>query len=513
MKCDETEPQCKRCLSTGRVCDGYTPKDSGISRRQLTQMAQDLDIVGPLSRAFVQQRPVPVSPDEGSYFDFFRYATVPGTCHLFPSSFWQEKVMQLAHSEPAIWHATAALGALHQRSEVVMQSIGSHEMALLNQGLGHYGQAMALAKGLDSPTKVAVLSLALVAIASLLERWPEMHTHIMACFKIIKEHEAHTPSFKGLLGSLMRSDLHAMTFNDSQSPYPYEESSSVFGASRFLASPPIEGNSYEELASELFALGRASFLLDDGTLSANALYGPWMTNLDAFLRRFALWEAKMGDFERTHSSDSELTTRLSLRLYHVTFRTVLRGTSFGPETRFDSLLGYFEYAVRLVMCLRRKLATTKVIGLSLEPGVIVPLWIVCQRCRHPSLRRAALKLLGEANRVEGVWPSDGAAAVMKAVAALEEESLGPIDAEPFAPPDSGASFLPDVPWIIWSKPQFDMPTTLSWANVPVIPETMRVRDILGSKRVADRQVDLRLLMSSGNSAEPYGMPVELTVSY
>uniref|UniRef100_A0A8H7KFE1 Uncharacterized protein n=1 Tax=Bionectria ochroleuca TaxID=29856 RepID=A0A8H7KFE1_BIOOC len=238
-----------------------------------------------------------------------------------------------------------------------------------------------------------------------------------------------------------------------------------------------------------------------------------MTNLDAFLRRFALWEAKMGDFERTHSSDSELTTRLSLRLYHITFRTVLRGTSFGPETRFDSLLGYFEYAVRLVMCLRRKLATTNVIGLSLEPGVIVPLWIVCQRCRHPSLRRAALKLLGEANRVEGVWPSDGAAAVMKAVAALEEKSLGPIDAEPFAPPDSGASFLPDVPWIIWSKPQFDMPTTLSWANVPVIPETMRVRDILGSKRVADRQVDLRLLMSSGNSAEPYGMPVELTVSY
>ncbi|VUC23743.1 unnamed protein product [Clonostachys rosea] len=476
-------------------------------------MAQDLDIVGPLSRAFVQQRPVPVSPDEGSYFDFFRHATVPGTCNLFPSSFWQEKVMQLAHSEAAIWHATAALGALHQRSEIVMQSVGGHEIALLNEGITHYVQAMALAKGLDSPTKVAILSITLVAIAGLLERWPEMHTHIMACFKIIQEHEPHTPSFKGLLGSLLRSDLHAMTLSDSQSPYPYEESSIVFAASRFLASPAGEGDSYEELASELFGLGRAWFLLDDGTLSANAFHGPWMTNFDAFLRRLALWEAKMGNYERNHSDDNDLATRLSIRLYHVIFRIVLRGTSFGPETRFDALLGYFEYAIRLVMLLRRKLATANVIGLTLEPGVIVPLWIVCQRCRHPSLRRAALKLLTEANRVEGVWPSRAAAAVLEAVVALEEESLGPIDVGLFAPTESDTSFLPDIPWIAWSKPQFDLPTTQTWANMPVIPEEKRVRDVLGSKRVADRQIDLRLLMSSGDSAQPYGMPVELTVSY
>ncbi|KAF4995909.1 hypothetical protein FDECE_12638 [Fusarium decemcellulare] len=518
VKCDETKPECNKCRYSKRVCDGYLPEDNFMSRRQLADKIKTLSVVGPVSRALSHSpsssNPLstPVSPNDTIYFDLFRRATVPSTCNLFPSSFWQETVMQLAHIEPAIWHAAVALGTLHQKAEELAQ--GKDVDALSHRAIAHYGKAMALAKELDSPTKVVTLSIALVGAANMLERWSEMQTHVMAGLKIVARDGTNIQGLGVLGGSLMRVDVLAMTFSDSDSPYPYEESTSVFALDQFLQTPCIPPTSYENLSSELFSIVRAFFLLDDGILSGSISYGPWLTKLDAFTRRLIEWETNMARYEAVNEqpTPSENTVRLALRLYHVSIRVMLRATSFGPEARYDSILGYFEYVIRLAATLQKRIQSDSSVNLTLEPGLMIPLWMTIHRCRHYQLRRAALKILTDANMVEAMWRSDATAKILGTVVALEEESLGPINAQEYNPVFLDPSAFA-IPWSAWSRPSLDLPTSVSWNDVPAIPEEKRVKEILGTTRLSERRVELRLLMCPSNDADPYGPVKELTVHF
>ncbi|VUC25521.1 unnamed protein product [Clonostachys rosea] len=516
VKCDETKPLCTRCQSSGRQCDGYLPENVLMSRQELVEAARNLRTVVPMSQALTQRPPSPVSfkqPADVPYFDAFRHATVPGTSFFFPSSFWQHTVTQMAHSEPAIWNATVALGALHQRSEALLQGIEDDVNILLDQASVHYGKAMTMAKDLHSPETIAATAIALVAVANMLERWSEMHMHVMAGFRIISGNVARVPGLLALEGSLARSDLQAMTFSDSQCPYPYERSSAVFPTHEYLASPITVGGSYEELARELFRLMRALFLLDNNTPPASAQHGPWLTNFEVFHRRLASWELKMEEFESLHwPTDDERTARLAIRLYHVTLRTLLRGTAFGPETRWDALLGYFEYAAMLATSLNEHLRTTAIPNISLEPGLIIPLWMISHRCRHPTLRRVAINMMAEAKRIEGMWMSDATAQVMRTILTVEEESVDLSNVHGSPPLRLDTPSLV-VPWHAWSRPGFDIPTTLSWSDVPAIPEMNRVKELLGTKRVGKRSADLRLLMGSGDDGNPFGLVREISISF
>ncbi|KAM0425681.1 hypothetical protein ACHAPT_008928 [Fusarium lateritium] len=112
---------------------------------------------------------------------------------------------------------------------------------------------------------------------------------------------------------------------------------------RFLEMPCIPPSSYEDLTSDFFGVARAFFLLDDSLLREAMSYGPWLTKVDAFIRRVVQWETNMAIYEASNNQPTyEDTTRLSLRLYHVALRILIRATSLGPETRYDSMLGYLS---------------------------------------------------------------------------------------------------------------------------------------------------------------------------
>lgn len=486
-----------------------------MPRRQLAEAVKQLSVVGPVSRALTQTPPSkPISPADSSYFAFSRSVTVPSTCSLFPSSFWQQSVLQLAHGEPAIWHAAIALGALHQKTEAPGAKAKTDIEELSTRAITHYGKAMALARDLDSSAKVVSLSLALAASANMLGRWGEMHTHVMAGLGIVSRDVAHGKSLDILSGSLMRVDLQAMTFSDAVSPYPYTESTAAFGPDRFLETPCIPSTSYEDLSSELFSLSRAFFLLDRGVLYEGMPYGPWLTRMNGFIRRLIQWETNMAIYEasNTQPTSDKDATRISLRLYHVALRILAQSTTLGPETRYDSLLGYFEYAIRLAATLHKRTSNKNAVRVSLEPGLIIPLYLVIHRCRHHTLRHAALKILLHTNRVEAMWRSDAAAQSLGTIIAVEEESLGPINMPEYVPslldPTS-----PSIPWSAWSRPSFTLHASVSWDDVPMIPEDKRVKEVHATTLYNKRRVELRLLMCPSNDTDLYGPVRELRVCF
>ncbi|KFY70251.1 hypothetical protein V499_09323 [Pseudogymnoascus sp. VKM F-103] len=119
VKCDESKPHCTRCLSTGRVCDGYSPP------RLLTHIITHspshtiTHFPTPLPSPAITNAPTPLlpgTPSEQDSFHTFRTLTTAHLGGLFTSPFWSRHVLQASLHEPSIFHAAVALGALHSNS-------------------------------------------------------------------------------------------------------------------------------------------------------------------------------------------------------------------------------------------------------------------------------------------------------------------------------------------------------------------------------------------------------------
>ncbi len=174
MKCDETRPACNRCVRAKRTCDGYLSETAPLSRRDLAVVVRQLQIVGPAARVLGGPQPA----EDPACFDFFRTRTADMTGTFFPSDFWSRLVLQAAHAEPAIWRVAVALGAMHRFGEGASQR---QDAAHFKQfALGHYAQAMAMAREIREPQMLLISSVAFAALANMAGRFADSQVHVKA---------------------------------------------------------------------------------------------------------------------------------------------------------------------------------------------------------------------------------------------------------------------------------------------------------------------------------------------
>ncbi|KAH8647223.1 hypothetical protein BX600DRAFT_518502 [Xylariales sp. PMI_506] len=115
VKCDEGKPACKRCLSTGRTCDGYNTPFRGYHHSQ-----QPLRPLAPAQNLCLDWN-ITGSTTERQFFHTCKLATEAGVAlHVNNASlFWRSWAPRLAHHEDAIKHALAALGATYHLMKVI----------------------------------------------------------------------------------------------------------------------------------------------------------------------------------------------------------------------------------------------------------------------------------------------------------------------------------------------------------------------------------------------------------
>ncbi|KAL8962219.1 MAG: hypothetical protein Q9193_001347 [Seirophora villosa] len=112
IKCDETKPECKKCTSTGRQCDGYAPKKgspAGASWQQDStywSAACDDSTLSLVAPSYWNG-----TVDEFRGFDYFRIQTSDDLAYSLNTSM-DELVLQTSHHHEAIRHAAIALGSL-----------------------------------------------------------------------------------------------------------------------------------------------------------------------------------------------------------------------------------------------------------------------------------------------------------------------------------------------------------------------------------------------------------------
>jgi hypothetical protein len=126
------------------------------------------------------------------------------------------------------------------------------------------------------------------------------------------------------------------------------------------------------------------------------------------------------DFKQFYSAEDEGSCNL-LMLYHVAV-VVVYTAGLEQLTSFEHYTEHFREIVRLATIYNSHKSQQDTF--TLELGSIAPLYFVATKCRVPSLRRQALRLMKFGPRKESVFGAKSVAEVAGRLIAIEEESLG-----------------------------------------------------------------------------------------
>jgi hypothetical protein len=294
-------------------------------------------------------------------------------------------------------------------------------------------------------------------------------------------------------------DLQAATFSESSAPYLLGSDGDALNPANIRQPRTRQLESLGQATRGVFNLLRT--LLQLGNFLFDEPPSPEYHEhiISAIAEEIAVWEADLAMYlARVPPTDP---ANLFLpKLYHSTIILLLRAKLSGPERRYDACLPSFERIVSLAAALLRSTKPCNTLVLSLEPGVVAPLYLTATRCRHPAVRRHALALLQVANRQEGMWPSDGAAAVARNIIMVEEDGLGihlPPSRSPLRVVDlsrlaSRIAHEVDEDWLSTNR---YWRLEASWEGVPVVPEGKRVVDSIFIANIDERKVEMTLVLS------------------
>ncbi|KAJ8118813.1 hypothetical protein OPT61_g282 [Boeremia exigua] len=130
IKCDETKPNCTRCTSTGRTCDGYdipvAPRRKSPSKPKpstsphLSTPDRDIVELAPETCSFsALSLLVPLlrlqSDEERISLQFYIKHAGPALAQSSNPAFWQRQVLQAAHQHASVQHCIIALGAMYRK--------------------------------------------------------------------------------------------------------------------------------------------------------------------------------------------------------------------------------------------------------------------------------------------------------------------------------------------------------------------------------------------------------------
>ncbi|CZR62988.1 uncharacterized protein PAC_12885 [Phialocephala subalpina] len=186
IKCDEGKPACKRCIITGRQCDGYRQPSQlkgTASRPQQNAKLRPATAAVQLHLVIKFNHRLPpqfsdytdVTMCERRSLEYFRCRTADVLSRWVVESFWKYQLPQTAHSEPATRHAMIALAGMHEGVELLREAspndprISSDMTASrLQYARHHYNIAVSeLARALrerNDSEEVALMSCALFVI-------------------------------------------------------------------------------------------------------------------------------------------------------------------------------------------------------------------------------------------------------------------------------------------------------------------------------------------------------------
>ena len=156
--------------------------------------------------------------------------------------------------------------------------------------------------------------------------------------------------------------------------------------------------------------------------------------MTAALERLRQWTAPFDAFCRDSvlDADAQLAVNM-LHLAHASALLAIHAAEFHTgEMIWDEYEDHYAYVVELAEAIvKSDQGSSGPDGLrrtiSLDSGIIAPLFIAIWRCRVSRIRKRGIELLKSCPRQEGIWDSRLTGRVCERMVALEEEGFGEIE--------------------------------------------------------------------------------------
>jgi hypothetical protein len=449
VKCDETFPACRRCVSTGRTCGGYGVWGGGschavVSRHVAAEPPSSVSLLK-------------TTPEDKYYFEWFKCRTsrkVPG---MFVLNFWSTLVFQASLSEPAVLHAVLTFSSIHKDGDTYRKGDGSPDKQEQLM-LAHYSKAISHLKPHFSSKDRSSVRVALIACVLFVSvevfrgHFKTAQAHLLNGLKVLSEMQypfaVDSTGILLLQSSLNRTDdwilemfsrlqMQLALFNQSIQcrgiNLPYCK----------LESMPPKFRSFNEAWQGLERIFNRVLHLANHSQQKPPLSS---TSPNALLELQQRIKSELAQWLCTYESSREgpegLRGVFFPRLEEFTFQVLCTYhtmanimvdscLSSDDESIFDSLTEQFIVLIRLsvknwnIRLSDRdfEVVTGPQSRSVMDIGWIPPLYYTALKCRVHRLRLQAVKFLEYSPHREGIWDGPIAACVARKVMEIEERDF------------------------------------------------------------------------------------------
>ncbi|KAF2105994.1 hypothetical protein BDV96DRAFT_559749 [Lophiotrema nucula] len=443
VKCDERQPVCYRCISTGRACGGYgiwERPDPGIVSRNVSDSPPTMACI-----------PVHATPKEIEYFDWFKYRTAIKIPGAFALPFWKTLIFQASMSEPVVWHALMTLSSVH-REVIVDGSLLGRDNSRFVEGeqfaLQHYNKAIQhLQSHLSSQQKASKRSALVTCIVFVCAEYfrgyfQTAQTHLQNGLRVLEELRGETTCERTsdvvddwILAAFSRYRLQMELFK-----YTYTHTCSSFHNLEIEMSVTTF-QSIEEAWKQLEWMLNSIFELNELVRQRNFSHETLeddQSDLIAYQRQLRLdlarWrKAYQTSREHLHNLERSGQTERILRIHHA-MASIMVDTCLSPddESMFDSCTERFiciikdgidmyrfgtQYLPKVSLMTRRKHLSRSIV----DVGWIAPIYYTALKCRVHRIRLHAVRLFHSVSHREGIYDSRICACVAEALVKIEED--------------------------------------------------------------------------------------------
>lgn len=391
MKCDEGKPSCKRCISTGRKCDGYGALPS---RTDPTSALVPAIVPGEHTTTALEKRTLA----------FFRAKTVPCLSGYFQDLVWNKFVLQLSYTEPTVRHAANALAALHEEKTLKQDASDAGIRVANLQTSFHLQQYCKALNELQKLIESSSTKLDLVLACSLLFiHFESLRGYFVAALahteNAVRLLNATTEQYDlGLARELMRIDIRGgLYLGVPSSGLPY------LAAENGAIPPTFHSLSQARDVLTTWNCRLYSFMCQAAS-KTHELIDPQHIPLETLAHASELEEVYTQIDARLHRFQTSRETKLSPReqcgVRHLRARVkmarILSAACLHAETAIcDRYTDEFEAIAEVcAYILDSKEPTDEdIFSVSLDQGMLGPLFFTATHCRDGHIRRQALRQL------------------------------------------------------------------------------------------------------------------------
>lgn len=385
---------------------------------------------------------IPVDKQERRAFDVYLRRAAPVFAGSFDSILWCQLIPQVSQSEPAVCNAVLAVGHLFEHSQRPVveleddrKSVPVHRI----QAMKWYNKAIEnlqihIRHNKASPSMALLTCVLFICIESqqdnvlnglaLLDQGVNMLSSTLTSISSDSGQHAKSALWDVVLPFFSRHTIMAATVGQ---PLPLDLRSRLV-EEEILVTEPLRIIDLEDARGSLYTLMYHSYdllritVLLQAELEAAARFRP---RRDRLLAKLEEWKVAVHAVAETISS-LKSACELSMLLMYYNVTCIWLATCLDPcQTAFDMHTKSFQEILRnarTYLLLRSRESAFHVSATS-EMGIIPPLYFVVTKCRHPCIRRDALKLLQRAPQQEGLWRALPIAQVSKLVIEIEEEGI------------------------------------------------------------------------------------------